>query len=222
MNFHIITLFPHVLDSYLSESILKRATQNKLLSFSFYDPKEYAEKIGAIKKRIDGKPYGGGPGMVMDAIPLIKSLEAAHKKIAKRKNVKVKIVYFTPGGKQFDNVLGRQYSKKYTDLILVCGRYEGIDERVKKIFKGIDISVGPFVLTGGEIPAMIVIDAISRQIPGVLGNIESLEEDRVASSKVYTRPEVLTYKGKKYSVPKVLLEGNHKKISEWRAKHNRK
>ena len=102
--------------------------------------------------------------------------------------------------------------------IIICGRYEGIDERVKKVFKVEEISVGPFVLTGGELPAMIMIDAIARQIPGVLGNNNSLEENRIASPDVYTRPEVFKYKGKNYRVPKVLLSGHHKKIENWKLK----
>jgi tRNA (guanine37-N1)-methyltransferase len=101
-------------------------------------------------------------------------------------------------------------------LILICGRYEGIDARVKKVFKAENLSVGDYVLTGGEIPAMILIDSISRQMNGVLGNFSSREEERVASSDVYTRPEVLKYKGNVYKVPKVLISGNHKKIAEWR------
>ncbi|MEI6478854.1 MAG: tRNA (guanosine(37)-N1)-methyltransferase TrmD, partial [bacterium] len=106
-------------------------------------------------------------------------------------------------------------------IIMICGRYEGIDSRVKKIFKMENISVGPYVLTGGEIPAMILIDSISRQIEGVLGNFDSREEERVSSSEMYTRPEVLIYKGKKYKVPKVLLSGDHKKIDEWRSRESK-
>ena len=116
----------------------------------------------------------------------------------------------------FDTSYAKQTANKYSDIILICGRYEGIDARIKKVFKMEDISIGPFVLTGGEIPAMIVIDSISRQIEGVLGNFDSREEERVASSDVYTRPEILVHKGKKYKVPKVLLSGDHKKIEEYR------
>jgi len=129
---------------------------------------------------------------------------------------KVKIIFFLPSGKQFDTTYAKKISKKFTDIILICGRYEGIDARVKKIFKCEEISVGPFVLTGGELPAEILIDCISRQVEGVLGNFDSLEESRVASSDVYTRPEILEYRGKKYRVPKVLLSGDHKKIEEWK------
>jgi len=108
------------------------------------------------------------------------------------------------------------------DIILICGRYEGIDSRIKKILKAEEISVGPFVVTGGELPAMIMIDSISRQIKGVLGKQESIEEGRVSSGEMYTRPEVLKYRGKKYRVPKVLLSGNHRKIEEFKLRTNKK
>lgn len=148
--------------------------------------------------------------MVIEAEPVIKA-------IAKAKGKKeAKIIWLTPSGKQLTNTYGSNLAKKYKDIIIVCGRYEGIDARVKKVFKTDDVSVGPFVLTGGELPAMLVMDVISRQIPGVLGNIDSLEERRVASSEVYTRPEALVYKGKSYRVPKVLLSGHHENIEKWK------
>ena len=132
------------------------------------------------------------------------------------RNKKIKIIWLTPSGKQFNTQYAKDIVKKYTDIIVVCGRYEGIDARVKKVFKVEEISIGPFILTGGELPAMIMIDSISRQIEGVLGDINSLEESRIASKDVYTRPEIVEYKGKKYRVPKVLLSGNHKKIDDWK------
>jgi tRNA (guanine37-N1)-methyltransferase len=116
-------------------------------------------------------------------------------------------------------VTRKWWLKKYTDIILVSGRYEGIDARVKKIFKTEDFSIGPYVLTGGELPAMVMMDSIARQIPGILGDFNSVEENRVASEEIYTRPEVFKYKGKNYKVPKVLLSGDHKKIEEWRKGH---
>ncbi len=136
------------------------------------------------------------------------------------------IIWLSPSGKQFDNKIAEKYATKSNHLVIICGRYEGIDERVKKIIKtgpyfkntSVDeISVGPFILTGGELPAMIILDTVARRIPGVLGKIESVEENRISSSEVYTRPEILTYKGKKYRVPKVLLTGHHAKIIEWRS-----
>ncbi len=116
----------------------------------------------------------------------------------------------------FDNAYAEGVAKKYKHLIMICGRYEGIDARVQKILKAEELSIGPFVLTGGELPAMVVMDVVARRIPGVLGNEQSLEENRVASSEVYTRPEILVWKGKKYPVPKVLLSGNHKEIETWK------
>ena len=212
MNFHIVTLFPGAFDSYLGESIIKRAIEDKKIKIKFYDPKDF-ETEG---KRADDKPYGGGPGMVVRALPTIKAIEAAVR--ASSKKTKPKIVFLSPGGKQFETTYAKTVAKKYKDIIIVSGRYEGIDARVKKAFKMEDVSVGPFVLTGGELPAMIIMDCVARQVRGVLGNFDSLEESRVASSDVYTRPEVFEYKKKKYKVPKVLLSGNHKKIEEWRGK----
>ena len=150
--------------------------------------------------------------MVMRAEPIIKAVESAVKKISKRKNTKLLIINFVPSAEKFTTVLAKQFSKKYTDIIMICGRYEGIDARIDKILKTKQISIGDYVLTGGEIPAMVLIDSISRQVEGVLGNFDSREEERVSSSEVYTRPEVFVHNGKKYSVPKVLLSGDHKKI----------
>lgn len=233
MTFHIITLFPEMFDSYLNESILARAQKEKKIKFSFYNPRDFARPTEASRKRakvgqadlkpylrVDDKPYGGGPGMVMQAEPILKAIEKALSKIRnlkpKTSHLKPKIVFFSPAGKQFDTEYAKTAVKKYTDIILICGRYEGIDSRVKKIFKAEEVSIGPFVLTGGELPAMIIADCISRQIEGVLGNFNSREEERISSSEMYTRPEILVYKGKKYKVPAVLLSGNHALIDEWR------
>lgn len=214
MTYHVITLFPQSFDSYLGESILKRAIEGKKIKVRFYNPRDFS-----IDKwhRVDQKPYGGGPGMVIEALPVIKAIQKAlGKNLQKSKSKKVKILWFTPSGKQFNTKYAEETARKCTDIILICGRYEGIDDRVKKVFKVEEISVGPFVLTGGELPAMILIDSISRQVKGVLGDFQSLEESRIASSEVYTRPEIFEYKKKKYRVPKVLLSGNHKLIDEWR------
>jgi tRNA (guanine37-N1)-methyltransferase len=246
MTFHVITLFPQSLDSYVNESILKRAQEDGIIQIKVYNPRDFAmtEKKGVAKKnrdkqvqtmtyaerRVDDKPYGGGPGMVIEALPIIRAIEAAQKNCTKSesKNKKTKIFFFSPSGKQFDTASAKVAAQKYTDIILVCGRYEGIDARVKRVFKMEEISVGPYVLTGGELPAMILIDAIARQVPGVLGDFNSLEESRasstgaalIASRDVYTRPEVIEYKGKKYRVPKVLLSGNHALIEEWKRQQN--
>ena len=215
MTFHIVTLFPDAFKSYLGESIIKRAIEDKKIRVRFYNPRDFADNKW---QRIDRQPYGGGPGMVIQALPVAKAIEKAHKSAKATKTKPAKIIFLSPSGKQFTNTYAKTTAKKHKDIIIVCGRYEGIDARVKKMFKMEEVSVGPFVLTGGELPAMILIDSISRQIKGVLGDFASLEESRTASSDVYTRPESLTFKGKKYNVPKVLLSGNHAKIEEWRSK----
>lgn len=213
MHFHIITLFSKSFDSYLGESILKRAIEDKKIKVSFYNPRDFTKDKF---RRIDRKPFGGGPGMVIEALPVIKAIEKA---IKNKKNAK--IIFLSPSGKQFTNDYAAKLPKKYKDIIIVSGRYEGIDARIKKVFKMEDISIGPFVLTGGELPAMIMIDCIARQVEGVLGNFDSREESRVASKDVYTRPEIIEYKGKKLKVPKILLSGNHAKIEEWKNKINK-
>lgn len=215
IRFHIVTIFPDAVRPYMDASILGRAQESKHISVSYHDPRVNA---GNKWGKIDDRPYAGGPGMVMTAEPLLRTLEKIAKGIAKRKSTKTKVILFAPGGKQFTNVYAKALVTKYTDIVLIAGRYEGIDARVKKIFKAEEVSVGPFVLTGGEVPAMVVVDACARQIEGVLGKHESLEEERTASPEMYTRPEVLEWKGKKYRVPKVLLGGDHKKIEEWRQK----
>lgn len=213
MRFHIITIFPDIFDSYLGESIIGRAIKNKLTEVKFYNPRDFIKAPKNNYRPVDDRPYGGGPGMVMCAEPVV---HAVNKVLSLAKGKRIKIIIFSPSGKKFTTTYAKQAIKKYTDIILISGRYEGIDARVKKIFKAEDISIGDYVLTGGELPAMVLIDCISRQTKGVLGKYESLEEERVSSSEVYTRPEVLKYKNKNYKVPKVLLSGNHKKIEEWK------
>lgn len=220
MNYHIISLFPQSFDSYLAESILKRAICDKKIKVKFYNPRDFTKGDSYSDKRVDDKPYGGGPGMVIEALPVIKAIAKAVSN-TKKDGGKTKILWFSPSGKQFDTNFAKDKAKKYKNLILVCGRYEGIDARVKKVFAMEDVSVGPFVVTGGELPAMIIMDSISRQIPGVLGDMASLEESRISSPLVYTRPETLKYKGKNYKVPKVLVSGNHKLINEWKRKNNK-
>jgi tRNA (guanine37-N1)-methyltransferase len=209
MNFHIVTLFPESMDSYINSSIIGRAIKDNKIKVNFYNPRDFTKDNN---HRVDQKPYSGGPGMVIEAEPVIKAIEKA-----KGRKKDVKIILTTPGGKKFTNEVAKKLtSNKTKHIIIVCGRYEGIDARVKKIFKPIELSIGDYVLTGGELPAMVMVDAISRQIPGILGNFDSVEENRVSSSEVYTRPEVLKYKGKNYKVPPVLLSGDHKKIEEWK------
>jgi tRNA (guanine37-N1)-methyltransferase len=223
MRFHIITIFPDIFDSYLNESIIGRAIKNKHISVKFYNPRDFIKGNKSNYKPVDDKPYGGGPGMVMRPEPILKAVEKVISKIKNRK--KVLIINFIPTAEKFSTTFAKKVSKKYSDVILICGRYEGIDARVDKILKTKKISIGDYVITGGELPTMILIDSISRQIKGVLGKYESLEEERISSSEVYTRPEVLKYtppgrgrKPKNYKVPKVLLSGNHKLIEDWKKK----
>jgi tRNA (guanine37-N1)-methyltransferase len=217
MRFHVITIFPDIFDSYLNESIVGRAKKNKLIDIKFYNPRDFIKAPKNNYRPVDDKPYGGGPGMVMRAEPILKAVETASSAV-RRRGGKLLIINFIPSAEKFTTGIAKNISKKYTDIILICGRYEGIDARVDKIFKTQKYSIGDYVLTGGELPAMVLIDCISRQIKGVLGKYESLEEERVSTSEVYTRPEILKHKGKNYKVPKVLLSGNHKKIEEWKKK----
>ncbi len=244
-TFHIVTLFPESMESYINTSILKRAQERSIISIKYYNPRDFVKsakpnsksiaKMAYAERRVDDRPYGGGPGMVLEALPVIRAIEKAvgskihrdmlrvkgniNSKVTNSKPPKessgVKIIFFNPSGKHFTNTIADSL-KKYSDIVLVCGRYEGIDARVKKVFPMMDISIGDYVLTGGELPAMVIIDAVSRRIPGVLGDNRSIEEERIASPDVYTRPEVIEYKKKKYSVPKVLLSGHHIKMDEWK------
>ncbi|HEV7424429.1 MAG TPA: tRNA (guanosine(37)-N1)-methyltransferase TrmD [Candidatus Paceibacterota bacterium] len=231
MRFNVITIFPEMFDSYLQESIIGRAIKEKKIKILFYNPRDFIKAPKNNYKPVDDKPYGGGPGMVMRAEPMLKAIEKALKICSRSgfpatqrqpftkthlQRQKIKIILFSPSGKKFDTSYAKKSAKKYTDIILISGRYEGIDARVQKILKAEEISIGDYVLTGGELPAMVLIDSISRQIPGVLGKYESLEEERISSSEVYTRPEILKWKNKNYKVPKVLLSGNHKLIDEWK------
>ncbi len=218
MTFHIITIFPNMFESYLGDSILARAIKEKKIKVKFYNPRDFVRgklrKVwpdGNISSKIDDRPYGGGPGMVMIADPIIRAWEKASKGLKKPKTI-----IFSPGGKKLTTEYAKSSAKKFSDLIMICGRYEGIDARVKKITKAEDLSIGDYVLTGGEIPAMIMIDTVSRQLPGVLGKIESLEETRIGGTEMYTRPEIYEYKKKKYNVPKIFLSGHHKKLDEYK------
>lgn len=241
MRFYIVTLFKEMLDSYLNESILSRAIKSKKIEVFFYNPRLFVtgkyKKIwpdGNISLQVDDRPYGGGPGMVMRAEPIVKAVEKILNKINKykNKNKKVLVVNFVPSAEKFTTTLAKNFSKKYTDIIFICGRYEGIDSRAIRIISSIlpkgsvkNISIGDYVLTGGEIPAMVLVDTISRQVEGVLGNFDSREEERVSTSEVYTRPETISYpfsvksgnkNSKKYKVPSILLSGHQRKINEWK------
>ena len=208
--FDVLTAFPQAVEGYFNESLLLRAQKEKLIDIKTHNLMSF---LKSYKERIDDKPFGGGPGMVLSFDPIYKAV----KKI-KKKNKKSRVILFSTRGKVFDKKEALRLSK-YEQLIMICGKYEGVDERVAKYVADEEVSIGDFVLTGGEIPAMVLVDSISRFVPGVLGDIESLEENK-GSYPVYTRPEIIEIKEngkkKKLSVPKVLLSGNHKKIEEWR------
>ena len=232
MRFDIITIFPDIFNSYLNESIIKRAQKNKKIKINIINLRDFTTDK---HRTIDEKPYGGGAGMVFKIEPLIKALNSIlphlnpHLDKGRKKEglKKTLIILFSASGKQFDFKMASDFAKKYNRIVMIAGHYEGVDARLKNVIRNLkleidELSVGPYVLTGGELPAMIVVDAISRHIPGVLGKIESLEEKRYGVGvPIYTRPEIFVYHGKKYKVPKVLLSGNHKKIEEWRKKHQK-
>ncbi len=218
MTFHIITLFPNLFDSYFSDSMMKRAIANKKIKVKFYNPRDFTKNK---HHKVDDTPYGGGPGMVMMAEPILDAWKKARgpkPRVGRVSKKKFKTIILSPGGRDFDTKYAKSSAQKYTDIIFICGRYEGVDSRVKKILgrQAEEVSIGNYVLTGGEVATMVMIDSISRQIPGVLGNRESLEEERVSSHEMYTKPAVFEYQKKKYKVPEVLLSGDHKKIEEWK------
>lgn len=226
MNFHVITLFPEICRAYTDASVLGRAQKTekgkgakhrgKKITVDYYNPRDFSKNK---HKKVDDRPYGGGPGMVMQAEPIVKAWEKAVGRKSKAfATGKVKTLIMSPRGKTFNQKMAKDCAKKYDHLVLISGRYEGIDARVQKILKAEEVSVGDYILTGGELPALSIIDAVSRQVPGVLGEFESLEDERTTTGETYTRPEVFEHKGKKYKVPKVLVEGDHKKITEYRSK----
>lgn len=221
MQFHVITLFPEVCQAYTDASVLGRAqktekgkgakVRGKKLLVKYYNPRDFSKDK---HKKVDDRPYGGGPGMVMYAEPILKAWEKA---VGKKDPKKVKTLIMSPRGQVFDQARAKEFAKKYDHLVLISGRYEGIDARVKEITNAEEISVGDYILTGGELPALTIIDATSRHIEGVLGTFESLEDERATTGETYTRPEILKYKKKEYVVPKVLVEGNHKEIEKYRS-----
>lgn len=225
ITFHLITLFPDSIRAYAQYSILKRAQDTDLISIKFYNPMDYTSvrSEGALPQRVDAKPYGGGPGMVIRAEPIIAAVKDA---VGAKRNVEY--IHFAPHSKAYTNKDAQIHvdaSLKKTgaikDIVIFCGRYEGIDSRIEEIFPGRKYSIGQYVLTGGELPAMIVVDTITRRIPGVLGDYESLEEERSAPTKYYTRPSTIHHKGNKYEVPKVLQDGNHAEIEKWRTQQGK-
>lgn len=236
MVFNIITIFPQIFDSYFSESILKRAQKAGLIEIKTHDLRDYTEDK---HKKVDDTPYGGGAGMVLKIEPIFKAIKSI--KSIKPKAKKTRVILFSAKGKRYTQRDAKRLSK-YDNIIMICGRYEGVDERVAENLADEEISIGDYVLTGGEIPAMVLVDSVARLLPGVLGNAKSIEEEsfsmearlRGASAKAkfsdeiedfdkiceypqYTKPEI--YNG--WKVPEILLSGNHEEIEKWRKKNSK-
>jgi tRNA (guanine37-N1)-methyltransferase len=211
MIFEILTLFPRMFDGVFADSILRRAVDKGLISIRVQDIRPYSadERHGSV----DDYPYGGGAGMLMKAQPLADAIRASR---ARLKGVKPVVALLSPTGTVFDHAMAQELAREQA-LVLVCGRYKGVDERVAQTCVDREISVGDYVLSGGEIPAMAMVDALTRLIPGVLGDRESAEKDSLYDGLLeppqYTRPEV--FEGA--SVPEVLLSGNHERIRKWQA-----
>ncbi len=217
LQFDIITIFPEIFNSYLKESFIKKAQEKGLIKINIHNLRDFTINK---HKTVNDRPYGGGLGMVLKVEPIYKAV----KEIKKQK--KTKIILFTPRGKEFNQKMAYYFSK-LDQIIMICGRYEGVDERVAKYIADLELSIGNYDLMGGELPAMVVIETVARLIPGVLGKPELLKE-RITKGKgfieypQYTRPEVFSpKKGIYWKVPKVLLSGHHKKIEEWRVKHRK-
>jgi tRNA (guanine37-N1)-methyltransferase len=221
MRFDIITIFPEIFNSYFQESLLKRAQEKNLLHITAHNLRDWADDP---HKTIDDSPFGGGLGMVMKAEPIAKAI------LDLRQNTKYKIqdtktILFTPRGRKFTQKKAHEYSR-LKQLVMICGRYEGVDERVGKYIADEEISIGDYDLMGGELPAMVVIETVSRLIPEVIGKEEFLKEHMQDGGFIeypqYTRPEVFVdAQNKKRAVPKVLMSGNHQKIDEWRKRHRK-
>jgi len=213
MKFDIITIFPNIFDSYLKESFVKKAQDKKIVKINIHNLRDFAINE---RKTVDDRPYGGGLGMVLKVEPIFKAIKSIKSK-------KKRVILFSPRGKQFNQKKAYQLSK-YDNLVFICGRYEGVDERVATKIADEMISIGEYDLMGGELPAMIVMETIMRLIPNVLGKPEFLKERMTKTGGFieypeYTRPEVFEpKKGEKWKVPKVLLSGHQKNIQEWKDK----
>ena len=230
MQFDIITIFPHIFDSYLKESFIKKAREKGLIKINIHNLRDFTKDK---HKTVDDRPFGGGLGMVLKIEPIFKAVRFLKSKL---KNQKSKVILFTPRGKKFTQRIAYKLSR-LDKVILICGRYEGVDERVAKHIADMELSIGDYDLMGGELPAMVVMETITRLIPGALGKPQFLKE-RISKNKgfieypQYTRPEVfllppsprLRRAGKKrtnWKVPKVLISGNHKEIERWRERYKR-
>lgn len=207
-RFSIVTLFPEMFESFFSQGVIGRAVKKGLIEVALFNPRDYTHDK---HRTVDDRPYGGGPGMLMMVQPLADAIASAKAAASEQ----VKVVYLSPQGRKLD-FEGVQTLGQYNDLVLVAGRYEGIDERIIETLVDQEWSIGDYVLSGGELPAMVLMDAVSRLIPDVLGHKQSAVEDSFTNGLLdcphYTRPE--TYQGK--SVPEVLISGDHEKIRQWR------
>ena len=206
MIFDVLTLFPEIIESYCNVSIMKRAKDNQVISINTINPREFTQNK---HKKVDDTPYGGGAGMVLMPQPYVDAYESVEKY---ENSITVML---SPQGEPLNEKLVNDLAK-YDQIIMLCGHYEGFDERIRDIIKPKEISLGDFVLTGGELPALCLIDAVSRKIEGTLGKIESAHEDSFSNGLLeypqYTKPR--DFRG--YKVPEVLLNGNHKEIDEFR------
>ena len=227
LTFNIITVFPEIFDFYFNYSILKKAQKRGVIEIKIHNLRDFATDK---HKTVDDKAFGGGRGMILKIEPIYRVVQSLKSKIKNQKSKitksKTKIILFTPRGKKFNQKMATQFSK-LEELILICGRYEGVDERVAKYIADEKISIGDYVLMGGELPAQVLIEAISRLIPGVVGKSELLKERIKNKGFVefpqYTRPPQFFAKKKfgrarpeVWRAPKVLLSGNHKEIERWR------
>ncbi len=218
MRFDIVTIFPKIFDSYLNESLVKRARMEKVIDVKIHNLRDFTSDR---REKVDDRPFGGGPGMVLKFEPIYKAVRKlvsskARKLVSRRKT---RIILFSTRGHKLDSKTAKRLSK-YDQLILICGRYEGVDERVAEHIADESLSIGDFILSGGELPALVLMESVSRYLPGFLGKEESLEEVK-GSFPTFTRPEVFVVGKKKLAVPKVLLSGDHKKIKEWRKNSSR-
>lgn len=218
MRFHVLTLFPEMIMNGLNTSIIGRAMAKGLIGLEAVNIRDYATNK---HKKVDDYPYGGGAGMVMQAEPVYLSYKSISDNIIEKTGKKPRVIYLTPQGKVFNQQMAEELSKE-EDLIFLCGHYEGIDERVLEMIVTDNVSIGDYVLTGGELPSMVMIDTISRLVEGVLNNDDSAKYESFADNRLeypqYTRPE--EFMGMK--VPEVLLSGDHKKVAEWREEESLK
>lgn len=222
MQFHIITIFPEVCEAYTNASVLGRAQKaekgkgakqkGKKMTVHYYNPRAYTKDK---HRKVDDRPYGGGPGMVMKAEPILRAWDKA---VGRKKNQdRVMTLIMSPRGSIFCQARAKALATDFDHLVLIAGRYEGIDARVKDILGAEEISVGDYILTGGELPALTIIDAVARHLPGVLGEKDSLEDYRPTTGETYTRPDNITFRKKTYPVPPVFLSGHHSHIEQRRS-----